>query len=325
VATQTIYKDIGVGDESTFGASIACDSDRFHIKSFDINKVVEKEVMDDTTTTMLGGERMVRIKNTVEGDMNAYLTPKTMHHFMELANGALGVSSALGITGVLMTYNQNTNGTMVSKSLNVDRNNSQETFNGVRASSIEFSGSDGLLEMTLSTIAKTQSNIGTSMQDLVGETTKSAAMADVAITVSQGTAYASPDTLEVSDWKVKYENGLEAAFLSGSRDLTRSDPGIPTVTGSLKIFHEGVSYVNLAHGCSDAYIRFDITWPTCAGLIAGVTPYTATINVPQAQLTSNVRSYEAAEMSVEDLEFEGVFNSGTSALWQVTQSLDNTV
>lgn len=325
MAHSTVYKDIGVGDEGTFGASIACDSERLHIRSFDINKVVEKEVMDDTTTTMLGGERMVRIKNTVEGDMNAYLTPKTMHYFMELANGSLGVSSELGVTGVLMTYNQNTNGTMVSKSINVDRNNSQETFNGVRASAIEFSGSDDKIEMTLSAIAKTQSNNGTSMQDLIGETIKTATFADVAITISQGAAYGSPDVLEVSDWKVKYENGLEASFLSGSRDLTRSDPGIPKVTGSLKVFHEGLSYVNLAHGCSDAYIRFDITFPTCAGLIAGITPYTARINVPKSQLISNVRSYTAAEKCVEDIEFEGVFNAGTSALWEVTQSIDNTI
>lgn len=319
----TLYKDIGVGDESEWGSSIACDSTRLHIKSSSLGKKVEKEIIDDTTSSIKGRERMVILKHTVEGDLSGYCTPRTMHHMFELANGAKGTSVTLGTSAnaILYTYNQNTDGTMISKSINVDRNNSQECYNGVRASALEISGSDNKLEFTLNAIAKTQSNVGTSMQDLVGETIKAAVYADTTVTIHQGATYgAEPDTLEVSEWSVKYENGLEAQHLSGDKDIARSDPSIPTVTGKFKIFHSGLSYVNLAEGCSEAYIRFDTVYPSCAGLINGITPYTMRIDIPRTQLTSNVRNYEASEFSIEEVEFEGAFDLGTSSLWIPSQT-----
>ena len=323
---QTIYKDIGVGDESTWGASIASNATRLHVKTVTLNKTVEKEIVDDTTTSIKGRERSVRLKNTVTGDITGYATPRTMHYMLELAMGQAASTSALGNSANIQTYNQNTSGTMASKSINVDRNNSQETFNGVRASAIDISFSDNKVEFTLNAEAKTQSNVGTSMQDLIGETIKSATFADTVVTIHQGSTYGSQiTTLNVESGNVKYGNGLESQFLSGSRDASRSDPKIPTVTGKFKIFHEGTSFVALQHGCSEAYIRFDITYPSCAGLIAGETPYTMRVDVPRVDLISNVRDYNAGEYSMEEVEFHGKLNTGTSSLIDIIQTVGKTL
>jgi len=322
VAHQTIYKDIGIGDESTWGVSVASNSERLHIKTSTLNKIVEKEVVEDTTTSIKGRERIVRMKNVVTGDLTGFATPRTMHHMLELALGTIATNTAVGTSATLRTYNQNTDGTMISKSINFDRNNSQETFNGVRASAIDITASDNKLEFTLNTEGKIQSNVGTSMQDLIGETIRPMVFADATITVHQGATYGVEfTTLEVESWNVKYENGLESSFLSGSRDAARSDPKIPAVSGKFKIFHEGTSFVELQHGCTEAYLRFDIVLPSCAGLIAGVTPYTLRIDVPRTEMTSNVRPYEAGEYSMEEVEFMGKLNTGTSSLIDITQTV----
>jgi len=61
--------------------------------------------------------------------------------------------------------------------------------------------------------------------------------------------------------------------------------------------------------------------PSCAGLIAGVTPYTLRIDVPRTEMTSNVRPYEAGEYSMEEVEFMGKLNTGTSSLIDITQTV----
>lgn len=320
MAHQRIYKDIQLGNEGTWGSSIA-PTERLHIRTMTLNKVVEKEIADDTTSSIKGRERMNRLQHTIEGDITAYGTPRNFGHFFELANGALGTTATLGSSALVMTYSQNTDGTMISKTLNVDRNNSQETFNGVRASNMEISASDNKVELSLSTQARYQSDVGTAIQDLQGETTKPATFADVTVTVDPGSYGDQAETLKVSEWSLTYDNGLETQHLSGDRDPARSDPNVPTLEGSFSIFHTGISYVELSKGCSEAYIRFDIVYPSCAGLIAGVTPYTTRIDVPRAELTSNVRNYESGELSVEEVEFSALFDLGTSSLWQATQTV----
>lgn len=321
-AHQTIYKNIGIGDENDWGSSIASNSTRLHVKTVTLNHDPTKEMVEDTMSSVKGRERMVRVRNVNEGDITGFVSPRTMHHMWELAMGVRGATSAVGSSAILRTYNQNTGGSMISKSINVDRNNTQETWNGVRGTALEVTGSDNKLEFTLNANVKTYSNNGTSMQDLVGETVKVATFADTTITIHQGASYgADITTLKVSEFSYKYENGLESAHLSGDRDIQRSDPGIPVVTGKFKIFHEGASFVNLAHGCSEAYIQFNTVYPLCAGLIAGVTPYTMRVDITRAELKSNVRNYEAAEKSVEEVEFEGKLNTGTSSLINVTQTV----
>ena len=322
MANQLIYKDIGVGGETSWGASIACSSVRLHVKTCTLNHLAVKEVVDDTTMTPLGSDRIVRVRNEDTGDITGYHTPRTMHYMWELAMGTRGSSAAAGSSGVLMTYYQSVGGSYVSDSINIDRNSTQETFNGVRVTALEITGSDNKIEFTANCLAKTYSTNGTSMQDLVGETIKVANFADTTITIHNGATYgAQLTTPKVSEWSVKYDNKSEGEYQSGSRDLSRSDPLLPEVTGKFKIFHEGLSFVRLADGCSEAYIRFNIVYPSCAGLVNGVTSYIERIDVPRTEITSNVRNYEAAQKSVEEVEFMGKFDTGLSALIRVTQTL----
>lgn len=326
MAYQTIYKDIGIADETDWGSSIACTTNRIHIVSTSLAHESTKELVDDTMTSPKGNERSVYTKNVDTGDITGYVSPRTIHQMLELAMGVRGTSTAMGTSGAMQTYTQNVGGSMISKTINIDRNNSQETWNGVRASALEITGSDKFVEFTLNAIAKTYSTNGTSMQDLMGETVKAAPFSDVTVTIHHGATYGTQfTTLPVSEWSVKYENGLEATYLSGSRNIVRTDPKVPTVTGKFKIFHEGMSFVELAKGCSEGYLRFNILWSSCAGLIAGVSPYQLRIDVPRVDLTSDVRSYKAAEYCIEDVEFVGKLNTGTSSLIDIALTAGNQI
>ena len=310
--------------EATFGTSIAMTS-RMHIKSFGFGLNMNYELVEDTVTSSKGRDRMIRRKNVIEGDMSGYASPRNLHEMFELVNGVEGTTS--GVSLMVITYGQNVNGTMMSKSMFVDRNHSQEAFNGVYASSLEINGSDDLLEWTMSGGAKTRGvGVGASIMDnVIGETVHSYNFSDITVSIHKGATYGTQAvTHKVSEWNVKYDNGMEATHLSGSADIARIDPKIPTIEGKIKIFHEGSSWVDATYGASEFYIRFAGTLPSQGGLIGGVSAYLLTIDVPRVQLTSNVRPYEQNEFSVEEIDFVGMMDLspvGTSALWKPSMTV----
>lgn len=322
MAYQTIYKDIGVATEATFGTSLALQT-RIHVKSFGLNLDQTKELAEDTMTSSRGRDRLIRRKNVIEGDISGYASPRALHEMLELVNGVEGTTT--GVSLMVITYGQNTTGTMMSKTMFVDRNNTQEAFNGVYASSLEITGSDDLLEWTMSGGAKTR-GIGAAIADnVIGETVHSYNFSDITVTIHRGATYgAQAVTHKVMEWNVKYDNGIEATHLSGNANIDRIDPKIPTVEGKFKIFHEGSSWVDATYGASEFYIRFDGTLPSQGGLIGGVTPYTLRIDIPRAQLKTNVRNYEQAEFATEEIEFVGLMDlspAGTSALWKPSMTV----
>lgn len=313
---QRIYKDITVQNESSYGASIAGNQHRLHITSISLNQDPTKELIEDTANTTKGRDRIVRRRNVIEGDMAGIGTPRLLHHMFEWVNGVAPTVTAVGDSASLWEYYQNTSGNMLSKSLQIDRNNTQERFSGVAASGLELSASDDLLEATINLVAKTRAT-GISLADALGETIKAFNFADFTITINPGAAFDanSAITLKASEWNLKYENNLEASHLSGSRDIARVDPGVPVVNGMIKVFHEGATLANGAYGCSEYYLRIQATLPDCNGLVAGVTPYMLRIDVPRVELKTNVRNYEQAELSTEEIEWEGIFHGGMSVLW----------
>lgn len=329
MAYQTIYKDLGIETESSFGASTAGTASRIHVRSMTLGLDVTKELVEDTVSSSKGRDRMVLKRNNIEGDITGYGSPRNLHHAFELVMGSAGVSVANGASCALITYYQNTSGTMLTKAVNVDRNSTQEKFLGVYASSLELTASDDLLEWTLSGGAKSRV-AGVALADnVVGETVHPYTYADFNVTIHAGSTYgANTVTHKVSEWNMTYENGTEKTYLSGSKDVDRIDPKIPTVSGMFKIFHEGSSWVSAAYGASEFYLRFRATLPSEAGLIAGVTPYQLTIDIPRSQLTTNVRNYEQNEFAVEEINFVGMMDlspNGTSALLVVSQVVNRTL
>ncbi len=321
---QTIYKDLGVATEAVFGTSLAMTT-RFHVKTFSMGLDQNKELVEDTITSSRGRDRLVRRKNVIEGDIAGYGSPRSLHEMLELVNGSEGTTT--GVSLMTITYGQNVNGTMMSKSVFIDRNNSQEAFNGVWATSLEISGKDDLIEWTMSGGAKTQGvGVGSSIMDnVIGETVHPYNFSDITVTIHKGSTYgAQPVTHKVSEWSIKYDNGQEATHLSGNADVARVDPKIPMVDGKFSIFHEGSSWVSATYGASEFYIRFAGTLPSQGGLIGGLTPYLLTIDVPRSQLKTNVRNYEQNAFAVEEIEYVGMMDlspNGTSALWKVSMTV----
>lgn len=319
MANNLIYEDLEIGNEATWGASVAATTYRLAVKSVTFNRALEKQLAETTTVTPKGRDRIVSIKSAYEGDITGIVTPRVIHHMLELVNGEFAVAgSSAGTSATIFEYPQNTSGSMASKFINLDRNNSTERFLGVRGKSLEITFSDSVMEFTLNGMAKTR-GLGTALaNNLTGETIKPFVFADATVSIHQGASYSStPVTLAVSEFSLTYDNGLESTYLSGSADPSRSDPKMPDIKGKFKIFHDGASWTDAAYGASEFYIRMQATLPSSGGLIAGVTPFILRIDVPRTELTTNVRNYEQAELSVEEIEFSGMVEKGLSLLWRV--------
>lgn len=317
MAEQMIWRPIGIEDESFFGASVAGTAKRMSIVSTTLGQVPNKDVVKETTNTSLGPDRFKYKNDVVGGDMKTFGTPAILHQALEFVMGTTGSSSALGSSAVLMNYAQDTSGRLLSKTVVLDRNNTQEKFSGVIGKSIELSANNDLLDVSLSVLAKSR-NTGVSLVNTVGETLKPFAFSDMVITYSPGaTMGANPVTVAVDSWKLKFDNGVDGTFLSGSKNLSRADKkDIPKLEGSFKIFHEGSTLTDGTFGCSEYYVRFQGTLTSCDGLIAGVTPYSFQADCPRVFLKTIPRNYETGALSMEEVTFEGLVNSGMSVLWR---------
>lgn len=313
MAAQVIYKNIGIENEATWGASVAGNARVLTIVSSSLNSNPNKELVEETNTSPKGRNRITIGRNEIDGDIMGYASPKLLHNMLEWVSGSAGVSSATGSSALTMTYNQNTDNTFVSRTVTQDRNQSQEKFSGLRASKFNLTFSDGLAEITTTLIGKARAT-GISLSDITGETIKPFEFADFTVQVGNA-ALANPTTVAVSNFELTYSNGLERAHLSGSRDASRIDGGVASLEGSFEIFHEGTSFVSPVYGCSELYIRLEATTVSCHGQIAGVTPYYMRINIPRSSFTTNERNYEQASMAKETINFVAMFDPGTSALW----------
>jgi hypothetical protein len=317
MAYQTIFQDMLVQDETSFGASIA-PAHRLHIRSTSLDITREKQHIEDTSSFVRGRDRMSLMKDTVEGDITGFGSPRNLHYALEWVNGCKGVSSAGSSVSCVRTYPQNVNQTWLTRTVNLDRNNSQELFTGVAAQSLELSCSDNLLEWSLGCVGRNRAG-GVSMASVIGETVGAFSYADFNIRIHAGSTFGTQGvSLAVSDWSVNYNNGLEASWTSGNPQAQRVDAKIPSVEGKLTIFHEGASWVSATYGCSEFYLRFEGNLASCKGLISGTSSYRLCIDIPRAELTSNVKNYEQNAFSVEEIEFKGLLDlspNGTSALW----------
>lgn len=322
MAHQTIYKNVGLANETSYGASIAPTASRIRVTSVGLNLNPNKEVVEDTVTSVKGRDRIVNLRNSIEGSIEGFGTPRNLHHMFELVNGQVGSSVALlGGTnvGIVMTYNQNTSGSMLTKSLVLDRNNSQELFNGVAGRKLTLSFSDGLLEYSLDATAKTRASGPAVTDNVAGETIKPFNFADFTVYIQAGSTFVTAEalTLKVSECEITYDNDHEVSFLSGNANADRIDPKIPTLEGKLKIFHEGSSWTAATFGASEFWMRLEGVLPTGSGQInVGNTPYLLRIDMPRTQLMTNERNYEQNELSIEEIAFNGLLNLGASYLWQ---------
>lgn len=317
MANQRIYKHIAIRDETTWGVSATGTNKVIAVRTSTLNQNPNKAIVEETSTSIKGRDRMTVGHNEIDGDITGYASPRFLHHALEWVNGSQGATAALGTSAMTITYNQNVDGNLLSKTVLMDRNNTQEAFYGTRASKFSMNWANDLVEAALTLMAKSR-GIGASVADVVGETVRPYEFADISVGIG-GAAYVNPTVVFTSNGNFTYDNGQERSFLSGSRDAARTDPNIPRLNGSIEIFHEGNSFISPTYGCSELYIRIEATTVSCHGLIAGTTPYYTRIDIPRVQFTTNTRNYEQAALAMETIEFEAMFNPGTSSLWTATQ------
>jgi hypothetical protein len=318
MANQMIFQHLGYENEASWGQSLAGISTWLPIVSSDLSTNVNKTLVEDTQTTLKGRDKMVRLQEEIDGTINSFAYPKILHNFTEWVNGREGTSAASGTSAIQFTYPQGTGATYLSKTIQQDRNNSQEKFSGVRATELTLSGSDSLIEANVTVMGRERSE-GISIAPPVAEVFKPFTFDKATISVG-GPAAAGIAEVKVNSWELTYNNNMERSHQSGSRQPSRTDNLVPTIEGSLEIYHEGVSYVSPTFGCSELYVRIDLTSDSCMGnLIAGVTPVFYRVNIPRVEFTTNERNYEQGALSVETINFTAMYDSTTASLWQVTQ------
>lgn len=318
-----IYKDIGIETESSYGASTAGTAVRLKVRTADIALNPNKELVEDTTVGVRGRDRMTSLRNSVEGTITTYATPRNLHHMLEMTLGSLGSSAPLGGSNALaavITYSQNTSGSWISKTVNKDYNNSQERFSGVVGTQLEMSFSDALIELSMDTLGQ-QRLTGISMAGLVGETVKPFSFSDVQVYVARGNSAQGLTSIKVEEFTLTYQNGIEGTYLSGNDNIARVDPLIPAVTGSFTFFHESDSYRTATFGCSEYFVRLEATLPDCHGNITGGTPIFLRIDIPRAEFTTNTVAYEQATLAKEQVEFTGMVETGVSYMMQVQMTV----
>ena len=309
----SIYKDILLRNEATWGVSAAGQTRTLSIISSSIELDPSNKLVDDTRTSFKGNDQIVAVKNVIKGDIKAYATPRNIRSFLELGLGSAGVTSAVGTSALLFTYNQNTSGSMQSATIVIDRNSAQEAFYGVRAKKLALNFKDAELEMTLSVEAQTRSGAPT-IPDVIGETVKPYIFADATVTIA-APSYTNPYTLLASDMTVDYDTGLVSSFLSGNRNAARSDPGTPKLSGEFTVFHEGNSWVDAAFGATELNLRIEFSTNSGEGLISGVTPYYLKLDVPRVRLSSSKRTFDAGKLTMETVKWMAIFDTGSSSLW----------
>ena len=317
-----IYKDITVTNESTWGVSLAGDPDRLHITSINLNLDENKMVIQDTSGTPKGFNRMTTGKYSLEGDIKGYVTPTNIHHALELVMGtSVTVGSSCGASATLFYYYQDVSGTLCSKAINIDRTNSQERYNGVRAKSLEITATDALTEFTLHCIGKSR-GLGATVTDyVIGESIRPFIFADWTIYINAGnTSGPNGVTVGAKTWTLTYDNQQETTYLSGNQTPSRTDAKVPTLEGSFSLFHDGTSWTDATYGASEFFLRFQGVLPSERGLIAGVTPFMLRLDIPRVQLMKTVRGYADDTITVEDFKFTAMFDPGSSTLWYPQQT-----
>lgn len=320
MSSQVVYKDNAVISESAWGVSSGDTQRLIHVIDNSLNLNPNKELVEDTSGTPAGRDRMVGLRNEISGDMTFHATPRSMHTAFEMVMGQPGVSSAVGNSGAFSnTYLVNRGSSYQSKTIVIDRNKSQETFYGVRATSLNGSFSDGLVEFSLGLNGKSRDDSGSEISDGIGETLEPFGYYDLNVEIHNGATFgASANTFYVTEFDFTYENGQEVAFLSNSKDARRSDPGIPTVEGSLTIYHEGASWTSPTFGCSELFIRLSGSLESCGGVIPdgeGSTAYFAQMDFPRVEFTTNTRTYAQGEKIFETIEFTGMVEPGGSGIF----------
>jgi hypothetical protein len=315
-----VTKDITIETEPSYGASRTGTQTKLHTINMTLGLQSNKEYVEDTTNTPKGYDRITLGPNVVTGTWDGFGSPRNIHYAVEWVNGVAGVSAASGTSGALMTYIQNTDGRMLSRTVNIDRQNSQEKFSGVAASSLTMKAANSSMELSLDLIGQSRLP-GISVAYTMGETVLPYSYGDIAITWNVGASFASAgnSTLFASEWELTYENGLEGANLSGSYDINRVDPKIPMLSGKYKVFHEYGAHADMAQGSTQFALRFQATLPNAKGNIAGATPYFLRIDIPAVQADVAVKNYKVGEVCVEEVSWKAEFDPGTSALWTVTQ------
>lgn len=317
-----IFKDAMIEDEGSYGASVAGTDAQIHVISSTLGLDPTKELVEDTTSNVKGRDRINRIRNVVEGDIKAYATPRSIHQLTEMVWGVAGTEASVGTSATAYTYNQNTSGTMLSKTVQLDRNNSQEKFSGVVGRSFELTWSDNKAEITVDAVAKERSE-GLALSNLLGETVPPFTFADFTVTIGNTLNYfgTGVTTLKVENLTATYKNGLAPAHLSGSRDIQRVDPSIPELDANFSIFHENSGLAQGTFGTGEYAVRIQAV--TTDQKLQGITPYVYTWDIPRASLTTNVRNFEQASMAKEEINLVGMFHAGSSKLVEPTLTAED--
>jgi len=316
MATIVAYKDIGIANEPSLGASVAV-ADYIHVKTYAVDDVPNKERVDDTSNTTKGHDRIEARRVDLTGSLTGYGSPRVLHHAFELVNmvGATAIAT-VGTSASEYEYQQTTGGSsQLSKSTYADYNNSTAIHRGMRASQIELSASNDLIDVSLDLLGVNK-DPGITLAGS-GEATKPWKFSNVNIYIGAtlGDIETGGTAFHITEWTITYANNLEGTHQSGQNTIKRSDIKIPTFDMNLTLYNETEFFQGAKNGCSTYAMRLVGELDPCQGTIVGSTPYKLTIDVPFFEVVTSPRTYEAGEFISEKVAMYAKYSAADDALW----------
>lgn len=313
------YKDVAYNIQSAFGTSIGVGSVFLPIRTFNMNKNPEATIVEQTTNTLKGFRRAINVRDTVEGDATFYADPYTIGFWMGLAWGGTVSIATVGVSANRYTFAQNTTGNMKTGRFDVDKTGYVEAFQDVFATSFQLTASDGMVEGTISLTGSRQI---TGVDYTAGSTparTLSFAEAKLFYSDSTGTAGATME-IPVTNWQLTYNSGAEGAFQSGSDKISRQNTLMPSLELTFDRYYDGSSGPLVAR--DNVYIedgeRGMILRLTSNDTINGATPFVLEFPMPRVKLMTSERSYEAANMVMESVTAQALYDDSAGYMCEPT-------
>lgn len=312
-----VYKNIAYNKQTGFGLSIGVGSVYLPVITFGGNKDVEATPINETTNTPKGLRRAVNIKDTIAGAATFNPDFVNIGYWTALGWGG-GVSSVgVGTSATAYTFFQSSNCQLTSARFDVDKAGSLEAYQDMFATEISLTGSNGLLEGSITMSGSRQIAGATFTPTVIDTRVMTFANAKWYYGDSVGVAGATME-IPVTDWTLTYRTGGEGKFQSGANYITRQDLNYASLEFSLNRFFDGssaglVTRDNVYLEDRERGMKLVLTSDSDS-VVAGTTPFMMTFDIPKAKLMTSERTYNAGEQVIETVAGQGLVDDTTGAI-----------
>lgn len=305
MAQALAYKNLAIGVEGSYGASIAT-SDYASVRSFNLNLDPTYQTKTDTTSSSKGFERSAYLRDMLEGEVGFNVGPLESRFWFRLAlGGGVTISDAAvpGGGATAMYFPQNTDGVLETYRIDKDMDTATKGYLGVAPQSLDITSSGDFIEGTVNITGKSEFTSTTFTP--TGVTVNPFVFAESHIYYG-ATVTGCTNEVYVDSWSTTYDLQTEQSHQSGNRQARRVDPNIPLCTGEWERFYDDTNFDDFIDNETAKALKIDIVG---SQTYSGSSPYRLEIYIPKVKITTKPKTYEASTMIKETVTWEATYDS----------------